>query len=202
MISAARAGDLHKCPLPGHGVTPIVTSSGNTTINGMGAARVGDTCGCGAVIVAGFPSIMINGRPMAHLGSPTSHGGMLVSGSPDVGGGMTFGGSATSVVIDFSRLGIIAPNGSLDEQRLNTLLADPGLHDKARAAGALVAPGTPPVVREPVCNHPDQMLDLATYIADEMNRNLHHPTVLKIKQLLSYDTAEQTRKWMELPWYA
>jgi uncharacterized Zn-binding protein involved in type VI secretion len=38
------------------------------------------------VIIAGFPTIMVNGRPMAYLGSPTSHGGMIISGSENVGG--------------------------------------------------------------------------------------------------------------------
>ncbi|WP_187292672.1 PAAR domain-containing protein, partial [Pseudomonas syringae] len=77
MISSARLGDKHACPLPGHGTTPIASASGDVNINGMGAARVGDTCGCGAVITSGFPSIQVNGRPMAHLGSPTSHGGTI-----------------------------------------------------------------------------------------------------------------------------
>lgn len=52
------------------------------------------------------------------------------------------------------------------------------------------------------CPHPDQMEALATYIAGEMNRNIHHPSVLKMKELLSYDVAEETRKQMEFPWYA
>ncbi|RMP34782.1 PAAR protein, partial [Pseudomonas amygdali pv. lachrymans] len=93
-MPSGRQGDMHLCPLPGHGCTPIVTASSDTLINGMSAARVGDMCGCGAVIVTGFPSILINGRPMAHLGSPTSHGGTIISGSPDVGGGSDFGDAA------------------------------------------------------------------------------------------------------------
>jgi hypothetical protein len=53
-----------------------------------------------------------------------------------------------------------------------------------------------------VCDHPDMMLELAEYIAGEMNRNINHPSVLKMKQLNSYDVVEETRKYMELPWYA
>ena len=52
------------------------------------------------------------------------------------------------------------------------------------------------------CSHPDMMEELANYIADEVNRNIHHPSVIKMKELLSYDVAEETRKQMELPWYA
>lgn len=65
MISSVRLGDKHVCPLPGHGTTPIASASGDVNINFMGSARVGDTCGCGAVITTGFPSIQVNGRPMA-----------------------------------------------------------------------------------------------------------------------------------------
>ncbi|POD81373.1 hypothetical protein BKM17_01775 [Pseudomonas syringae group genomosp. 3] len=202
MIPSARQGDMHLCPLPGHGLTPIVTASCDTWINGMSAARVGDSCGCGAVIVTGFPAIRINGRPMAHLGSPTSHGGTIVSASPDVGSGFNFGGDAAGLVIDFSRLGILRPDGSLDELKLDQLLTDPGLQDKARTAQALFSPVTPDTTTESVCNHPDQMAELARYIAEEMNRNLLHPTVQKLKKLLNYDAAQETRKWMELPWYA
>jgi Uncharacterized conserved protein len=42
MISSARQGDMHVCPLPGHGTTPIASSSTDVSINGMGSARVGD----------------------------------------------------------------------------------------------------------------------------------------------------------------
>jgi uncharacterized Zn-binding protein involved in type VI secretion len=52
-----------------------------------------------------------------------------------------------------------------------------------------------------ICDHPDQLEEPARYIADEMNRNLHHPTVAKIKNLLSYDPAEARQQWLEQPWY-
>ncbi|WP_024675025.1 polymorphic toxin type 44 domain-containing protein [Pseudomonas syringae] len=201
MIPSARQGDMHLCPLPGHGSTPIVTASSDTLINGMSAARVGDLCACGALIVTGFPAIIINGRPMAHLGSPTSHGGTIISGSLDVGGGFDFG-AAAGPAIDFSRLGILRSDGSLDALKLDQLVADPELHEKASAAEALFSPAASSTTKDPVCNHPDQMEELARYIADEMNRNLLHPTVQKLKKLLNYDAAEETRKWMELPWYA
>lgn len=52
------------------------------------------------------------------------------------------------------------------------------------------------------CPHPDMMEKLAKYIAGEMNRNIHHPSVLKMKKLNSYDIAAETKKYLELPWYA
>ncbi|QGA56153.1 PAAR domain-containing protein [Brucella sp. 2280] len=49
----ARKGDLHSCPIPGHGVTPIVSGSGKYQCEGAPIARDGDTCGCGAALISG-----------------------------------------------------------------------------------------------------------------------------------------------------
>jgi uncharacterized Zn-binding protein involved in type VI secretion len=57
-ILVARMGDLHVCPIPGHGVTPIVTGSNKTLVEGKPLARVGDSTGCGAVIVSGSPNTL------------------------------------------------------------------------------------------------------------------------------------------------
>ena len=140
MIASSRLGDSHVCPLPGHGTTPIVTASSNVIINGMGAARVGDVCGCGAVITTGFPSVLVNGRPLAHVGSLTSHGGTIVSGSGDTFGGSLFAPAEGAAIVNFATLGAIRADGSVDESRMATLLADPALTEKAQAANALVSP--------------------------------------------------------------
>lgn len=58
-MSAARKGDLHSCPLKGHGVTPIVTGSASVMIEGRPAVRVGDRTGCGAVITSGSPNVEV-----------------------------------------------------------------------------------------------------------------------------------------------
>jgi uncharacterized Zn-binding protein involved in type VI secretion len=52
----ARAGDQHSCPIHGHGVTAL-TSSSAVKNGGHGLVRVGDTAGCGAVIIAGSPTV-------------------------------------------------------------------------------------------------------------------------------------------------
>lgn len=148
MISSARLGDKHACPLPGHGTTPIASASADTNINFMGAARVGDVCGCGAVITTGFPSILVNGRPMAHLGSPTSHGGTITTGSADVGGGFAYGGSAGDAIINFAALGAVRPDGTVDDAKLAALLADPKLAEKAASANALVDPNAAKATEE------------------------------------------------------
>ncbi|MGN7742372.1 polymorphic toxin type 44 domain-containing protein [Pseudomonas sp. 22526] len=206
MLSSARLGDKHVCPLPGHGTTPIVSASGDININAMGAARVGDTCGCGAVITTGFPSIILNGRPMAHLGSPTSHGGTIITGSGDTFGGFVFGPTPDAVIINFAALGVFRPDGSVDDEKMATLLADPRLTEKATAANALVDPNAASKApeeqpEEKVCTDPDRMEELASYIAGEMNRNINSPSVRQMKDLNSFDPAAETRKYAELPFY-
>lgn len=49
----AVVGSLHSCPIPDHGVTPIMTGSPAYTIGGRAVARTGSVCGCGAVIQGG-----------------------------------------------------------------------------------------------------------------------------------------------------
>jgi uncharacterized Zn-binding protein involved in type VI secretion len=148
MTPTARLGDMHVCPLPGHGSSPIVSASPDTQINFLGAARVGDVCGCGAVITTGFPSIIVDHRPLAHLGSPTSHGGTIVTGSSDTFGGFQFGGGATQSIINFAKLGAIRPDGSVDDQVMAELLADPQLNQRALLAGALGKPGDSPTTQK------------------------------------------------------
>ncbi|AZC35158.1 polymorphic toxin type 44 domain-containing protein [Pseudomonas chlororaphis] len=202
MLSSARLGDKHVCPLPGHGTTPIASASSDININSMGAARVGDTCGCGAVITTGFPSILLNGRPMAHLGSPTSHGGTIITGSGDTFGGFVFGPTPDAAIINFAALGVFRPDGSVDDEKMATLLADPRLTEKATAANALVDPNAVAnTLEEKVCNDPDQMEELASYIAGEMNTNINSPSVRQMKDLNSFDPAAETRRYTALPFY-
>jgi uncharacterized Zn-binding protein involved in type VI secretion len=80
MKPAATLGDMHSCPIKGHGTTPIVSGSGSLTVNGKPTACVGDTTGCGATIIEGAPVMMANGQLVAFQGSKTSHGGTIISG--------------------------------------------------------------------------------------------------------------------------
>lgn len=52
-IGIARAGDAHNCPIPGHGVTTMHSTSA-VKVNGASIVRVGiDQAGCGALITHG-----------------------------------------------------------------------------------------------------------------------------------------------------
>ena len=91
-----------------------------------------------------------------------------------------------------------------------TLLADPKLKEKAVAANALVTPkptpkkpkSTPEPKAAVTCKDPDLMEQVASYIAVEMNRNITHPSVLKMKKLMSFDAAAENAEFQKLPLYA
>jgi uncharacterized Zn-binding protein involved in type VI secretion len=55
-IGVARTGDLHACPIPGHGTTAL-TGTATTKADGANRVRVGDLAGCGAAISAGSPTV-------------------------------------------------------------------------------------------------------------------------------------------------
>jgi len=55
-IAVARAGDLHSCPLAGHGITAL-TGTAIVTADGKNCVRIGDTAGCGAAISQGSPTL-------------------------------------------------------------------------------------------------------------------------------------------------
>ncbi|HCF0993051.1 TPA: PAAR domain-containing protein [Pseudomonas aeruginosa] len=122
------------------GTSPVSASS-DTLVNTLGAARVGDVCGCGAAITTGFPSIIVDGRPLAYLGSPSNHGGTIISGSGDSFGGFVTGGAGAAfagAIVDFAKLGAVRPDGSVDEVRMAALLDDPQLEQKALLSNALI----------------------------------------------------------------
>jgi uncharacterized Zn-binding protein involved in type VI secretion len=52
-IAVARLGDLHSCPIPYHGITPIIAASSTNFNDTKGIARIGDKVGCGATIIQG-----------------------------------------------------------------------------------------------------------------------------------------------------
>lgn len=53
------SGDIHECPIHGHGNT-AVTSNSNVTDGNRPVIRVGDVAGCGAVIEEGSPNVFAN----------------------------------------------------------------------------------------------------------------------------------------------
>lgn len=48
----ARIGDLVSCPIPGHGINPIVSASSVCEIDGRRIARHGDRTACGSILLS------------------------------------------------------------------------------------------------------------------------------------------------------
>jgi len=92
MPFAARAGDMHICPMfngpqPHVGGPVIPPGCPTVLIGGMPAARVGDMCTCAGppdMIVMGSATVLIGGMPAARMGDLTAHGGIIVLGAPNV----------------------------------------------------------------------------------------------------------------------
>jgi len=56
-ILVARVGDMHSCPISGHGTTAIVAGSASVSADGELLARIGDHAGCGASITGGSADV-------------------------------------------------------------------------------------------------------------------------------------------------
>lgn len=92
---AARAGDMHVCPMVTPGVPPIPHVGGpvlppgcpTVLIGKMPAARATDMCVCVGppdVIAKGSATVLIGKMPAARMGDLTAHGGSIVLGCPTV----------------------------------------------------------------------------------------------------------------------
>jgi uncharacterized Zn-binding protein involved in type VI secretion len=91
---AARIGDQHTCPkvTPGtpavpHVGGPVTGGCLTVLIDGLPAAREGDSCFCFGepdMITTGSSGVYIGGKPAARVGDQTEHGGKIVVGSGTV----------------------------------------------------------------------------------------------------------------------
>lgn len=91
---AARIGDQHICPKVTPGTPPVPHVGGpvfsdclTVLIEGLYAARVGDSCTCVGepdLITTGSSGVFIGGKPAARMGDQTAHGGKIVVGSGSV----------------------------------------------------------------------------------------------------------------------
>jgi len=135
-LIAACVGDMHVCPIKGHGSSTVMPNGSSILVEGKPIARVGDVTGCGAVITQGYPLALADGMPVAHLGSPTSHGGSIVSGNQRVILGVA---TTTAPVVDFAMAGALDDKGQLTPAAKELLDKDPQeFVRKAAQKGALI----------------------------------------------------------------
>ena len=86
-VLTARVGDFHSCPIPGHGITPIVNGSGNFKTEGKVTAVAGSIAGCGAIIT---PGSSVSNAPLESPSGAGRLGGPLVLGGPSIPADNTF----------------------------------------------------------------------------------------------------------------
>ncbi len=94
MRPAARAGDMHVCPMQTPAVPPIPHVGGpllpmpcTVLIGNLPAATLGQLCVCVGPpdsVIMGSCTVLINNKPAARMGDPTAHGGTIVMGFPTV----------------------------------------------------------------------------------------------------------------------
>lgn len=89
----ARIGDTSSPDACGAPPTVIISGSSNVFINGLGAARVGDSFAPHAcaealphpvIALKGSSTVYINGRLAYRMGDPTNCGAICATGSPNV----------------------------------------------------------------------------------------------------------------------
>ncbi|QJQ20258.1 hypothetical protein HG549_10055 [Pseudomonas sp. SK] len=136
------------------------------------------TCGEVGTLVEGASNFVIHGRPavvdgaLVACGCPAGTNRVIATGEPGEAAGSR-GAQQVRQAVTSGPAGSIPPDKS-----------------------ALVA------AKPSTCTDPDMMEQVASYIAEEMNRNITHPSVLNMKKLTSFDATEERAKFLELPWYA
>lgn len=76
-----RVNDFHYCPIPGHGITPVINGSGNVKGEGKIVACAGSKAGCGATIL---PSSLLSNVPLESPAGAGKLDGPLVLGGPAI----------------------------------------------------------------------------------------------------------------------
>ncbi len=85
MPPAARKTDKHVCGIPVHGTNKIEAPCEPTVqIGNKDAARMTDTCSCGAPIIKASMTVYIGGKLAARMTDTTGHGGVIMSGEETV----------------------------------------------------------------------------------------------------------------------
>jgi uncharacterized Zn-binding protein involved in type VI secretion len=180
----------------------------------------GDKTSCGGQILAGSTIFTLNGHERIREGDPVSCG--KDGNTYEVTGGIdnfTYHGRRVAGTLDsFSgcpcRSRLLNSIDSSTYESATASMRSPGVatartsqvpftSSSSTSPSATRHPALPiaPVLVTATCPHPDRMHELAGYIADEMNRNIRHPSVLKMRELNSYDAVEEAKKYFEQPCY-
>jgi len=182
-------------------------------IQGRNQALNGDRTTTGAVCLASGTGFKSDGREALRLHDKTTPCPVCGEVGTIVEGVQHFVIQGRPAVIDGALVACKCPAGR------NRVIALGGPGEAASPSATLQASQTatsgqasltPPIkptlgkmkLKPGTCEDPDMMEQVASYIAGEINRNITHPSVLKMKKLISFDAAEENASFQNLPWYA
>lgn len=182
-------------------------------IDGKGQAVDGDRTTAGAICLASGSGYTFNGHKVLRRGDPTTACPKCGEEGVVAEGCELFVSFGQPVAVDGSLVKCGCPAGT------NRVIAigEPGAAARSattRQASQAVTSGQANFIspiklalaekkpKPATCKHPDMMEQVASYIAEEMNRNIAHPSVLRMKKLTSFDATREHAKFQELPWYA
>lgn len=192
---------------------------------GMGYfLRVGDKTTCDGTVLEGERGYLMEGIPRAFEGAKVSCGAdgqtyaivggiyYIISDGRQVAGTLdSISSCPCGAALIPSCYGASYESGR--ESPPSPSLASRSMHAGGNQSFAAVPdrlanPTVQPVLPAPmgimgskVCDHPDQMEGLASYIAGEMNANIRHGAVLKMRELMDFDPFAETQKYNALPFY-
>lgn len=183
------------------------------SINGKRQALDGDPTTTGAICIAGSTHYRGNNQRALRQGDTTTECPECKKPGVIVEGLTFFNIEGKPAVVDGALVKCGCPEGSnrVTATGGSGLAGSPSATQQAsQAAPSGQAGSISPIktslaknkLQPVICKDPDMMEQVARYIAEEMNRNITHPSVLKMKKLTSFDVVEENAKFKKLPWYA
>ncbi|MBD8605115.1 PAAR domain-containing protein [Pseudomonas sp. CFBP 8771] len=156
--------------------------------------RLGDKTSCGGTVLGGERGVTLLGVPRSREGDRVSCG-KSTGEFHIVGGVEQLKSNGRRVAGSLDSTSSCACNALLIPSSFSTQ------YESLRPVKPRLA-AMPLVETAQSCGHPDQLLSITTYMAGEINRNVRHPTIARIRQLNRYDATQAMRTYNALPWHA
>ncbi|CAI3790140.1 hypothetical protein AHFPHNDE_03859 [Pseudomonas sp. MM227] len=156
--------------------------------------RLGDKTSCGGTVLGGERGVTLLGVPRSREGDRVSCG-KSTGEFHIVGGVEQFKSNGRRVAGSLDSTSSCACNALLIPSSFSTQYES---SKKVKARHTIMP--RPSAVQN--FGHPDQLLSITTYMAGEINRNVRHAVVSKIKQFNRYDATSAMRTYQALPWHA
>lgn len=156
--------------------------------------RLGDKTSCGGTVLGGERGVTLLGVPRSREGDRVSCG-KSTGEFHIVGGVEQLKSNGRRVAGSLDSTSSCACNALLIPSSFSTQ------YESLRPVKPRLA-AMPLVATAQNCGHPDQLLSITAYMAGEINRNVRHPNVVRIRQLNRYDATQAMLTYKALPWHA